>query len=103
MKTAEVKPYYDDLNKRRISLLVKRVFDCVAAFILLVILAVPMLIIAVWIKIDSNGPVFYRQERVTKDGKRFRIHKFRTMVVNADQIGTSVTVDIKYWTCFPVI
>ena len=93
MKTAEVKPYYDSLNMRRFSLLVKRVFDCVAAFILLVILAVPMLIIAVWIKIDSNGPVFYRQERVTKDGKRFRIHKFRTMVVNADQIGTSVTVD----------
>ena len=93
MKTAEVKPYYDDLNKQRISLLIKRVFDCVAAFILLIILAVPMLIIAVWIKTDSNGPVFYRQERVTKDGKRFRIHKFRTMVVNADQIGTSVTVD----------
>lgn len=93
MKTAEVKPYYDILNKRRFSLLIKRVFDCVAAVVLLILLAIPMMIIAVWIKTDSDGPVFYRQERVTKDGKRFRIHKFRTMVVNADQIGTAVTVD----------
>ena len=51
-----------------------------------------MIVIAVWIKTDSEGPVFYRQERVTRDGKHFRIHKFRTMVVNADRIGTAVTV-----------
>lgn len=93
MKTTEVKPYYDILNQKRFSLLIKRLFDCVTAFVLLVILAIPMMIIAVWIKTDSDGPIFYRQERVTKDGKRFRIHKFRTMVVNADQIGTAVTVD----------
>lgn len=93
IKTPEVKPYYDTLKKRRVTLFIKRVFDCVAAFILLNILAIPMLIIAIWIKTDSEGPVFYRQERVTKDGKHFRIHKFRTMVVNADQIGTAVTVD----------
>ena len=93
MKIAEVKPYYDILNQRRFSLLVKRVFDCVVALILLIILAVPMVIIAVWIKADSDGPVFYRQERVTKDGKHFKIHKFRTMVTNADQIGTAVTVN----------
>lgn len=93
IKTPEVKPYYDNLKKRRISLLVKRVFDCVAASILLFLLAIPMLVIAIWIKTDSDGPVFYRQERVTKNGKHFRIHKFRTMVVNADQIGTAVTVD----------
>ena len=93
IKTPEVKPYYDTLKKRRVTLFIKRVFDRVAAFILLNILAIPMLIIAIWIKTDSEGPVFYRQERVTKDGKHFRIHKFRTMVVNADQIGTAVTVD----------
>ena len=93
MKIAEVKPYYDILNQRRFSLLVKRAFDCVVALILLIILAVPMVIIAVWIKADSDGPVFYRQERVTKDGKHFKIHKFRTMVTNADQIGTAVTVN----------
>lgn len=92
IKTPEVKPYYDTLKKRRVTLFIKRVFDCVAAFIMLIILAIPMLIIAIWIKTDSEGPVFYRQERVTKDGKHFRIHKFRTMVVNADQIGAAVTV-----------
>lgn len=92
MKIPEVRPYYDILKKRRVSLFVKRAFDLLAAALLLVLLAIPMLIIAVWIKTDSDGPVFYRQERVTKDGKHFRIHKFRTMVVNADQIGTAVTV-----------
>ena len=71
----------------------KRLFDLIVAALLLVLLALPMLIIAVWIKTDSDGPIFYRQERVTRDGKRFRIHKFRTMVANADQIGTAVTVD----------
>ncbi len=92
MRTQEVRPYYDVLRKRRFSLFVKRVFDLFAAAVLLVLLAIPMLIIAVWIKTDSEGPVFYRQERVTKDGKHFRIHKFRTMVADADQIGTAVTV-----------
>ena len=48
-------------------------------------------IIAVWIKMDSKGPVFYRQERITQYGKVFRIFKFRTMVTNADKIGTLVT------------
>lgn len=92
MKTPEVRPYWEILNKRRGQLALKRIFDFVAALILLIVLAVPMAIIAVWIKLDSEGPVFYRQERVTAYGKHFRIHKFRTMVNNADQIGTSVTV-----------
>ena len=92
MRTAEVKTYYDVLKKHSFSILIKRLFDFAAAFVLLVLLAVPMMIIAIWIKTDSDGPVFYRQERVTKDGKHFRIHKFRTMVVNADRIGTAVTV-----------
>lgn len=92
MRTPEVKPYYDCLSKKRFSLLLKRVFDFFVAFILLALLAIPMLIIAVMIKRDSDGPVFYRQERVTRDGKHFRIHKFRTMVSNADRIGTAVTV-----------
>ena len=92
MRVPEVRPYYDILQKRKLSLLIKRVFDFVSALILLLILAVPMLIIAMCIKQDSAGPVFYRQERVTTYGKHFRIHKFRTMVSNADQIGTAVTV-----------
>ena len=71
----------------------QRVFDILVSLVLIVILAIPMLVIAVWIKADSKGTVFYRQERVTTYGKHFRIHKFRTMVSNADKIGTSVTVD----------
>ncbi|WP_154262349.1 MULTISPECIES: sugar transferase [unclassified Lactonifactor] len=92
MQTDEVRPYYDSLNKKRISLALKRVMDFVGGIILLIILAIPMAIIAAWIKMDSKGPVFYRQERVTIYGKHFKIHKFRTMVNNADKIGSAVTV-----------
>lgn len=92
MKCDEVKEYYDILSHKKGSLVLKRIFDIILGIILLVLLAIPMLIIAVMIKIDSKGPVFYRQERVTRYGKKFRIHKFRTMVNNADKIGTAVTV-----------
>lgn len=92
MRVDEVRPYWEILNKKRGQLFLKRVFDLIVAFVLLVILAIPMVVIAVWIKIDSPGTVFYRQERVTTYGRRFLIHKFRTMVSNADKIGTAVTV-----------
>lgn len=92
MKCDEVKVYYDILSRKKGSLVLKRIFDIVVGVILLILLAIPMLIIAVLIKLDSKGPVFYRQERVTRYGKKFRIHKFRTMVNNADQIGSAVTV-----------
>lgn len=92
MKCDEVKVYYDILSRKKGSLVLKRIFDIVVGVILLILLAIPMLIIAVMIKMDSKGPVFYRQERVTRYGKKFRIHKFRTMVNNADQIGSAVTV-----------
>lgn len=92
MKNDAVRPYWEVLNKRRGQLVAKRVFDLVVSVLMLIILAIPMLIIAVWIKLDSKGPVLYRQERVTTYGKHFRIHKFRTMVSNADKIGTAVTV-----------
>lgn len=92
MKCQEVREYYEILDKRRSSLILKRIFDIVVALILLVLLAVPMMIIAVMIKCDSKGPVFYRQERVTSYGNKFRIHKFRTMVNGADRIGTEVTM-----------
>ena len=92
MQTPEVRPYWEILNKKRAQLLLKRVFDVFAASVFLVILSIPMLIIAVWIKLDSEGTVYYRQERVTTYGRHFRIHKFRTMVNNADKIGSTVTV-----------
>jgi lipopolysaccharide/colanic/teichoic acid biosynthesis glycosyltransferase len=92
MKTEEVKPYYEALKKKKLSLFFKRAVDLVGGLILLVLLAIPMAVIAVMIKLDSPGPVFYRQERITTYGKHFKIHKFRTMVSNADKIGTAVTV-----------
>lgn len=92
MQCEEVREYYDILAKKKGALGLKRGFDVVVAVIMLIIMAIPMLIIAIMIKLDSPGPVFYRQERVTTYGKRFHIHKFRTMVNNADKIGSSVTV-----------
>lgn len=92
LRTEAVRPYYDILKKKQGSLLVKRVFDIVVSALMLVIISPVFLILAIAIKLDSPGPVFYRQERVTQYGKRFRIFKFRTMVSNADKIGTQVTV-----------
>ena len=92
MRCDEVRKYYDILAKRRGQLALKRGFDLVVALILFVFLAIPMAVIAIMIKLDSKGPVLYRQERVTTNGKHFRIHKFRTMVSNADKIGSAVTV-----------
>lgn len=92
MRTPEVRPYWEKLNKKRFQLGMKRAFDLCVACGVLVVTAIPMGLIAIAIKLDSKGPVFYRQERVTTYGKKFKIHKFRTMVSNADKIGTAVTV-----------
>ena len=92
LKTDKIRPYYDALSKRKVSLFFKRVFDVVVSFFAIIILSLPMLIIAILIKCDSKGPVFFRQERVTAYGARFKIHKFRTMVNNAERLGTSVTI-----------
>lgn len=93
MRCPEVRKYYNILTKHKFEILCKRIFDVIVAFILLVILALPMIIISVMVVLDSPGGVFYRQIRVTTYGRKFRIHKFRTMVANADKIGTQVTVD----------
>ena len=92
LRCAEVKPYYDILAEKRSSLVLKRIFDILAASVLLLVLGLPMIIVAVLIKMDSEGPVLFRQERVTTYGRKFRIHKFRTMVDHAEQRGSSVTV-----------
>lgn len=92
MRAEEVRYYYDILCKKKFSLAMKRMFDIVVSAIMLVVLAPMFLVLAIAIKIDSPGPVFYRQERVTTYGKRFHIHKFRTMVNNADKKGSLVTV-----------
>ena len=92
MQTEEVRKYYDILKKKKVSLFFKRAFDLIMSVFALVVLSPVYLILAIAIKIDSPGPVFYRQERVTQYGKRFRIHKFRTMVQGADR-GSQVTVN----------
>lgn len=92
MRTDEVRPYYDLLQKKKISLFLKRVFDIVVSLIMIILCSPILLIISILIVKDSKGGVFYRQERVTQYGRVFRIFKFRTMVKNADQIGTQVTV-----------
>lgn len=92
MKNDSVKKYYDILAKKKFSLAIKRIFDIIFSLLLLILLLPVLVLLAIAIKIDSKGPVFYRQERITKNGKSFRIFKFRTMVQNADKIGSLVTV-----------
>ena len=91
LKTPEVRVYYDILAKKRISLIIKRVFDLIMSTILLVLSSPLFIIIALLIKKDSKGTVYYRQERVTQYGRTFFIHKFRTMIMNADKLGSEIT------------
>ena len=91
MQTEEVRHYYEILKKKKGALFFKRVFDIVVSFIMLVLLSPVFLILAIAIKLDSKGPVFYRQVRITQYNEKFRIFKFRSMVQNADK-GSQVTV-----------
>ena len=88
MRTKEVRKYYNVLMKHRMWLKMKRVLDVIVAGIM-----IPMGVIALAIRLDSPGPVFFRQARVTQYGRIFRIYKFRTMVDNASRLGSAVTVD----------
>lgn len=92
MRTEEVRPYYEYLKKKKLSLITKRTFDAIVASVMLLILSPLLIIISILILKDSKGGIFYRQERVTQYGRKFRIFKFRTMVVDADKVGTQVTV-----------
>ena len=92
MRTDEVKPYYDVLQRQKASLILKRIFDFTVSLILLLLIWPILIIIAIAVKLDSPGPAFYKQERVTTYNRKFKIWKFRTMVANADKIGSQVTV-----------
>lgn len=92
IKNEQTKKYYDVLSRKRVHLILKRICDIIVSLILLIILSPFFLVISIWIKLDSKGPVFYRQERITQYGRTFRIFKFRTMVQNADKIGSLVTL-----------
>lgn len=91
-KNEDVKHYYNVLKKKRLSLFIKMFFDKILALILLILFSPILLFIAIWIKLDSEGEVFYRQKRITTYGREFRIFKFRTMVKNADKLGSAVTL-----------
>lgn len=88
----EIKEYYEMLSHKKIHLFLKRIIDIIGSIILLIILSPIILIVALLIKIDSKGPIFYKQERITTYGRTFKIFKFRTMVQNADKIGSLVTI-----------
>ena len=91
MQVEQVKKYYEILQCHKGSLLAKRIFDIIVASLLVVILSPILLFLSILIKIDSPGPVMFRQLTLTTYRKPFRIFKFRTMVNNADKIGTQVT------------
>ena len=90
-ETEIVKKYRENIQKKKVSLFLKLFFDKVLALLLLIPLSPIILGIAIWIKLDSEGPVFFRQERITTYGRTFRIFKFRTMVKDADKMGAAVT------------
>lgn len=92
LKVDAVRPFYDDLRKKTFSLFAKRIFDIFFSLVLILFLSPIMLFLAIWIKTDSPGPVFFKSKRITKYGKPFMILKFRTMVSGADKIGAAVTV-----------
>lgn len=91
MQNDSVLKYYNILKQKKIMLLLKRFLDFIGSLILLILLSPILIILAILIKIDSKGPVFYRQERVTTNGKTFKIFKFRTMIQDADKRGTLIT------------
>lgn len=92
MQTESVRRYYEPLKRKWASLLLKKGFDVVASLLGLILLSPVFAVLAVWIKADSRGPVLFRQTRVTRYGRTFRIYKFRTMVADAESKGSQVTV-----------
>lgn len=92
MQNEAVRPYFDILKNKKTALIFKRIFDIFASSVLIVLSSPVLLFLAIWIKLDSKGPVLYKSERVTKFGKTFKILKFRTMVVDADKKGSLITV-----------
>lgn len=92
MKNNSVQEYCELLNQHRLSLAAKRGFDMIGSFLILAVLSPFLLLLAAAIKLDSKGPVFYRQVRVGRYNRDFKIFKFRTMVQDADRVGPPLTV-----------
>ncbi|WP_296129957.1 sugar transferase [uncultured Anaerococcus sp.] len=92
MKKVNEDLIYQKLNNKKLSLFFKRLFDILISLIVIILILIPIGIIAIAIKLDSKGPVFYKQERLGKDKKPFYIIKFRTMRVGADKNLDNLTV-----------
>lgn len=92
IKNSKVKIYYDKLSQKRRELFFKRIYDIILSLILLVVFFPLLVILSVWIKFDSKGEILFQQERITENGKLFRIYKFRTMTKNAECEGPHVTI-----------
>lgn len=93
LRTEEVRPYYEILQKKKNSLYLKRAFDICASCGALAVLSPAFIALSIAIKLDSEGPIFFRQTRVTQYGKKFSIYKFRTMINDAEEKGSQVTVE----------
>lgn len=91
LRNERVRPYFDILKKKQFTLIAVRIFDIIVSAFMLVVFSPLFLILAVLIKLDSKGPIFYRQTRVTQYNRKFKIFKFRSMVQDADN-GSLVTV-----------
>ena len=91
MKNEQVKKYYEHIKKHQFSLFFKRCFDLIMGILLLIVLSPILLLVTIWIKLDSPGPAFFRQVRVTQYGKEVRIFKFRSMIIDAPNKGSAVT------------
>ncbi len=92
MKNDFTRGFWETLRGKKGTLAAKRALDVAAAFLILLVLSPVLLLLAVAVKLDSPGPVFYRQIRVGRYNRDFKIYKFRTMVRDADRIGPAVTV-----------
>ncbi|MDR1467423.1 MAG: sugar transferase [Oscillospiraceae bacterium] len=93
MKNDKVLKYYQNIKKKPLQLVIKRFFDIVFSLVLCIFLTPLAILISIFIKIDSPGPVFFKQKRVARYGKIFMILKFRTMVENAENKGPLITVN----------
>ena len=91
IKNEKTKEYYDILNSKKITLFLKRLFDIIFSAILLIVLSPILIILAIAIKIDSKGPVFFAHKRIGKNGKIIKLYKFRSMVINAEELIKSFT------------
>ena len=74
-----------------LNLFVKRLFDFISSSLLALLLGPLWIVIGIMIKLDSNGPVLFKQERRTLNGREFQMYKFRSMVINAEQFGTGLS------------